>query len=62
MKKKDGEIVPRAWRKVITDDGGTGALRDLPNMSQGHSIKSAQSYKVTTCKVISWTQVQMCGK
>ena len=22
---KDGEIVPGAWRKVLTDDGGAGA-------------------------------------
>ena len=25
----DGEIVPGAWRKVLTDDGGAGAYRNL---------------------------------
>ena len=27
-----GEIVPGDWRKVLTDDGGADALRDLPNV------------------------------
>ena len=28
----DGEIVPGAWSKVVTDDGSAGALRDLQNV------------------------------
>ena len=28
----DGEIVPGAWEKVLTDSGGAGPLRDLPSV------------------------------
>ena len=28
----NSEIIPGAWRKVLTDDGDAGASRDLPNV------------------------------
>ena len=31
-KNNDGEVVPGAWGKVLTNDGVAGALRDLANV------------------------------
>ena len=65
----DGEIVPGAWRKVLTDDGGAGALRDLPNVRRSKYQRCAvtqcdnlQSYFMNT-GAVEWQvfHVTSCG-
>ena len=65
----DGEIVPVASRKVLTDDGGAGALRDFPNVRGSRYQACAvtkhdnlKSYFMNT-GVVGWqvNHVTSCG-
>ena len=67
---RDGKMVAGAWRKVLSDDGGANALRDLPHVRGSRYQKCAiiqrvsylQSYFMNT-GTVEWqiSHVTSCG-
>ena len=46
---RDGKMVAGAWRKVLSDDGGANALRDLPHV---------RGFRYQKCAIIQCDNLQ----